>query len=116
MLTLYPDLDLLDAMLSSIEIKPDPVSWEIPPDVCRDNWSRLIVGMRAVVIASFEEGLKTFKSPSAGSALPRRMNKGEVVEILEGPVCKDGLVFWKTKDWGWIAEGDKNVYWLEPIQ
>jgi hypothetical protein len=116
LLILYPDLDLLDAMLSSMEIKPEAVSWEIPPDVCRDNWSRLITGTKAVVIASFEEGLKTFKSPSAGSALPTQMNKGEVVEILEGPVCKDSLVFWKAKDWGWVAEGDKNVYWLQPIE
>jgi hypothetical protein len=116
LLTLYPDLDLLDAMLSSIEIKPAPVSWEIPADVCRDNWSRLTAGMKAVVIASFEEGLNTFRSPSADSALPTRMKTGAVVEILNGPICRDGLVFWEAKDWGWIVEGNKNVYWLEPIQ
>jgi hypothetical protein len=50
LLTLYPDLDLLDAMLSSIEIKPAPVSWEIPADVCRDNWSRLTAAIKAVVM------------------------------------------------------------------
>ena len=116
LLTLYPNLDLLDAMLSSIEIKSDVVSWEIPPDVCRDNWSRLTAGFQATVVTSLEEGRRTFKSPSLSSVLPNTMNEREVVEILDGPVCKDGLVFWKAKDLGWIAEGDKNVYWLGPIE
>ena len=116
LLSLHPALDLLDAMLSSIQIKPVSVSWEIPPDVCRDNWSRLMEGEKAVVVTPLEAGRRTFKSPALGSALPTTLDEGEVVEILDGPACQDGLVFWKAKDRGWIAEGDKNVYWLEPIQ
>lgn len=45
---------------------------------------------------------------------------GTIVKIVEGPVCKDGLIFWKIENdsipggIGWTAEGDGNNYWLEP--
>lgn len=47
---------------------------------------------------------------------------GESGEILEGPICTEGLVFWKIGNdtipdgSGWIAEGDGTDYWLEPAQ
>ncbi len=123
LLTLYPSLDLLDAMFASIEIKPDPVSWEIPPGVCRDNWSRLVPGGKATVIAPFEEGRKVFDTPRPGSATSQRLKQGDILEILDGPNCIEGLVFWRVKQkvdsaWVefWVAEGDRSVYWLEPYK
>lgn len=44
------------------------------------------------------------------------------IEILEGPICADGLVFWKIESEsipggiGWTAEGDGKEYYLEPYQ
>jgi hypothetical protein len=45
---------------------------------------------------------------------------GSVVELLEGPICADGVVFWKVGSdlvpggIGWTAEGDGADYFLEP--
>jgi hypothetical protein len=40
--------------------------------------------------------------------------------VLEGPICADGLIFWKVENElipggaGWTAEGNGKEYWLEP--
>jgi hypothetical protein len=119
-LTLYPTLEMLDAMLASIEIKPEKVSWERPPDVCRDNWSRLWPGARAEFIIPFEEGRRRFGSPGFNNPWPDPVKQGDIVTIEKGPVCIDGHVFWlvESKDYGsfWASEGDNNVYWLEPVK
>lgn len=43
---------------------------------------------------------------------------GSSIEILEGPVCADGLVWWYVEGMdeqrGWTAEGANNKYWLAP--
>jgi hypothetical protein len=42
------------------------------------------------------------------------------MKVIEGPVCADGLIFWKVENnsipdgTGWTAEGDGAEYWLEP--
>ncbi len=41
------------------------------------------------------------------------------MQILEGPVCADGLVWWKVRSFnedltGWTAEQDGKSYWLAP--
>jgi hypothetical protein len=47
---------------------------------------------------------------------------GEIVKIIEGPICSDGLVFWKVENGdipggsGWTAEGDGLIYYMEPYQ
>ena len=47
---------------------------------------------------------------------------GSVVKLIEGPVCADGVVFWKVKNQlipggvGWTAEGDEVDYFLEPSE
>jgi hypothetical protein len=43
-----------------------------------------------------------------------------VVKVIKGPICADGLIFWKLENdsipsgVGWTAEGDGQEYWLEP--
>jgi hypothetical protein len=46
---------------------------------------------------------------------------GEVVDILDGPVCANGVVWWQVQSreqnlTGWTVEGDVNNYWLIPQQ
>jgi WD40 repeat protein len=58
--------------------------------------------------------------PQKGDNLVGKLNPGDVVKVLEGPVCADGLVFWRVASdsipggSGWTAEGDGQEYWLEP--
>jgi hypothetical protein len=44
---------------------------------------------------------------------------GQAMEILLGPECADGWIWWKvntleTDLTGWTAEGDGQSYWLIP--
>jgi hypothetical protein len=48
-----------------------------------------------------------------------QINPGERVEVLEGPACMDGWVWWRVQSMqkdliGWTAEGDQENYWLVP--
>jgi hypothetical protein len=47
------------------------------------------------------------------------VQKGQTVEILYGPACRNEMVWWKvrvikTEEEGWIAEGNDKTYWLIP--
>jgi hypothetical protein len=44
---------------------------------------------------------------------------GAEFAVLEGPVCADGLAYWRVEysgQLGWTAEGSGDTYWAEPIQ
>lgn len=48
------------------------------------------------------------------------IDPGMAMDVLEGPTCADGLVWWKVRSWagdnltGWTAEQDGKYYWLAP--
>jgi hypothetical protein len=58
--------------------------------------------------------------PKVADNLIALLYPGAVVQVIGGPVCADGLVFWKVMNdsipggAGWTAEGDGTNYWLEP--
>jgi hypothetical protein len=60
--------------------------------------------------------------PRKGDNLIATLEAGTVVKVLEGPICADGLVYWKVESdkipggVGWTAEGDGKEYWLEPYK
>jgi hypothetical protein len=42
---------------------------------------------------------------------------GSVFEVITGPICADNTAWWQVNYSGlvgWVAEGDGNIYWLEP--
>ncbi|OQX64564.1 MAG: hypothetical protein B5M51_03375 [Anaerolinea sp. 4484_236] len=48
-----------------------------------------------------------------------KVEPGGLMEILEGPECADGWVWWRirvksTDLIGWTAEGSGNTYWVLP--
>ncbi len=50
-----------------------------------------------------------------------KIQPGELVEIVDGPRCVAGWVWWKiesqeTDVTGWTSEGDEEDYWLVPVK
>jgi hypothetical protein len=44
---------------------------------------------------------------------------GRIMQVLEGPVCSNGLLYWHIRTLegdleGWTAEGDSHRYYLDP--
>lgn len=83
--------------------------------------SRLHVGDHAYV--SYDPPLpnRVRAQPNVDSPLIGSLAVGEKMEILQGPICAGGWVWWQIKSLeqnltGWTAEGDASSYWLVPLQ
>jgi hypothetical protein len=85
--------------------------------------SRLVVGLRAVVVGETPNNVRAAPARTADrlfQVLPY-LNLGvreedAVLKVLEGPICGDGFAWWRvqfgTRE-GWTAEGDAESYFLE---
>ena len=53
------------------------------------------------------------------STFIKDLREGTRFEVINGPVCADGYIWWniKTREGavGWSAEGNKKVYYMEPF-
>jgi hypothetical protein len=88
--------------------------------------SRLVVGSRAVVLGDTPNNVRNAPSRAANRLfqVPPYLNLGlieedAVLSVLEGPVCANGLAWWRIKlngREGWTAEGDKETYFLEVFE
>ena len=88
---------------------------------CSAGWSRLQVGGQAVVAGSpGDTPNRVREKPDTSSRQIGSIKPGTVLSLLEGPICANGLVFWKFTSpeipggFGWTAEGDGEEYWLNP--
>ena len=44
--------------------------------------------------------------------------QGEILDILDGPICRNGVVFWYINTdglVGWVIEGFRDTYYLSPL-
>jgi hypothetical protein len=77
---------------------------------------------------SFTDGSKTRlrSAPSAGDNVIDNLPEGTEFEIISGPICyprperNDSYVYWEISvpsrsAKGWVAEGDLNGYYIEPL-
>lgn len=77
--------------------------------------SRLVTGEQARVITL--DGINLRELPDIDS---RRINtalRGDLLTILEGPFCSNGLAWWRVEyesERAWTAEGLSDVYFLAP--
>ena len=92
-------------------------SWEACPST---YLSRLYVGDHAYV--SFYPPLSSRVRSEAGTdgRILGQIDPGEEVQVLDGPACENGWVWWKIRSQetnltGWTAEGDREDYWLVPL-
>ncbi len=60
------------------------------------------------------------QDPSTSAGIIDFLDPGWIVEILDGPTCNDGYVWYhvqpdQSSQSGWVVEGDTASYWLIPI-
>jgi len=80
--------------------------------------SHLDVGFRAYVSMADDTANRVRKNPGANADIMARIDPGEEIDIVDGPQCLDGLIWWKVKNAfveGWTAEGSGGEFWLIPI-
>ncbi|MBN1284373.1 MAG: SH3 domain-containing protein [Anaerolineae bacterium] len=56
-------------------------------------------------------------SPTTGAEVVTQIPAGAEFQILEGPRCGEGMVWWRVQyqsRTGWTAEGKDDAYWVEP--
>ncbi|MCQ3954934.1 MAG: hypothetical protein DPW15_16990, partial [Chloroflexi bacterium] len=78
---------------------------------------------------TFTDGASTLlrSKPEAGDNVVDKLPEGTEFEIIGGPVCyprpgrNDSYVYWeilvasRNNRTGWVAEGDLNGYYIEPM-
>ncbi len=81
--------------------------------------ARLQIGTSGVVTPGDPNVLRDLPGRNAnGSRVIGQINGGTPVQILTGPQCVDGIMWWNVRagsQIGWTAEGENNIYWLEPL-
>lgn len=112
----------LRQILSSIQWTAPPLS-TVPTPTCAGAYTHLLPGRYAVVTGGPDDPPNRVRAaPNTGAEVIAQIYPGTIVQVLEGPVCTDGLVFWKVENAsipggaGWTAEGDGSEYFLDPYR
>jgi hypothetical protein len=60
--------------------------------------------------------LRVRAAPGKNGKFLGNLKNGESFQILDGPSCQNGMVWWKVSAnvEGWVAEGDSKQYYIEP--
>lgn len=81
--------------------------------------TRLKVGSYASVSVNPPLANRVRSGPGKSNSIVDLIQPGKGMEILGGPICADGWVWWHIRTFdasieGWTAEGDAQSYWLVP--
>ncbi len=79
--------------------------------------SRLVAGHIGRVVPGPANNVR--EEPSTDSLIVAKIAGGERFMVLEGPVCAEGMAWWRVafQNWeGWTSEGRGENYWLEPAR
>jgi hypothetical protein len=100
----------------NLQVPPTPTSSD-----CAKGYTRLAQGTYARLKPDGPPN-RLRAGPSTSGNVIGQVEPGTIVKVEVGPVCTDGLVFWKVIGYtdpaikGWTAEGNRTAYWLEPYQ
>jgi WD40 repeat protein len=128
----YQYMDLLTGDIIPIQFNLEgrPFRWifpkagaalaPIPEPNCAADWTNLYAGATAIVVGGPDDPPNRVRSgPGKDYEVIYQVYPGTLLKVVEGPVCADGLVYWKVEyekipgGSGWTAEGDRSAYWLE---
>ncbi len=95
-----------------------PASWKLCPGGLD---SRLDVGRQAQVSTDPPAPNNVRSGPTKSQPLVGQIQPGEKVDILSGPDCDNGLIWWEVQSTssglrGFTLEGDLKTYWLVPVK
>lgn len=80
--------------------------------------TRLQMNQSARVI--YGEGVRLREMPGFNGAVLDMVAAGIIVRTISLPVCRDDILWWEVKlesgQTGWIAEGQPDLYYLEPVE
>ncbi len=107
------------ATFSPLVISPVIVDDIPPPEPACDDTpeARLILQERGMVSADDARVLNVRVQPGTDNNILGTLKVYETFLVLEGPECNDGYAWYRIESnvmSGWIAEGDFNVYYVEP--
>ena len=76
-------------------------------------------GSRAIASDQTATPSRVRSAPGTSASILGLIQPGQVVDILDGPQCAQGYVWWKVRLpegslTGWTAEGNNTSYWLQP--
>jgi hypothetical protein len=117
--TLTPKNEPNRTVLPTFTLPHTPTTTATPATTCAGAYTRLKPNTWAIVTPG-DNPNRVRAEPNTTAEVLTNIYPGTIVKILEGPVCEDGLVFWKVENnsipggVGWTAEGDGSEYWLEP--
>jgi len=92
-----------------------------PPECDAYYPTRLEKGGKAMVTLDPPLPNRMRSEPAARAQIIGEIEPGEVVNLLDGPLCNGGWVWWyvqsrKSGLTGWTSEGDRHEYWLSPVE
>ena len=89
---------------------------------CDKGFSHLSIGeIISVVDVTIPNRVRSTPHVANGNIIGL-ISSGMHAKIVDGPVCADGLVFWKIEGTsvptgtGWTAEGNGTIHWLVQYQ
>lgn len=104
-------------------MEPTAVSaWISCPDDPEAPLSYVRAGDRVMVSAQIERSIQLRELPSWDeSQIVAHVYPGEIMTVIEGPVCWHHLVWWHVQSMesgleGWTIEGNQMENWLIPVQ
>ena len=92
----------------------------LPSDECQSTYhSRLAIGDSARVLPGLPNSLRSQPiRDSTRSNVIGTIPAGSTFQIVAGPSCDGGLIFWQVTfngQTGWTAEADATTFYVEPV-
>jgi hypothetical protein len=113
-------IGILVTLVVSCSGPAKPVSMATPN--CDQGFSQLSIG-QTITVVEVDHPNRVRSTPHVTNEnIIGVITNGQYAKIVDGPVCLDGLVFWKIQGSsvptgsGWTAEGDGKTHWLTPYQ
>jgi von Hippel-Lindau disease tumor suppressor protein len=110
------------AILAMVATQNEQVA-TVPGEIdCTSGWTRLKAGRYSKVSQDQPVPNRVREGPDTSAKIIYRIDPGEILRLVEGPICSNGLIFWKVESTlipggvGWTTEGDGKEYYLEPIE